>query len=105
MIVPGLVGRKNISPDCVIKNICFFYNVSELFVKENAKKKTIIRVRHMCMYFLREKTPMNLKAIGAVFKKDHTTVLHAINKIKGYIDINDPETTEDIKQINFILNN
>ena len=37
------------------------------------------------MYLVREMTDYSLPEIGKVFSRDHTTVLHSINKIENYL--------------------
>ena len=51
------------------------------------RKREIVEARYWVMYFHRRKTNMSLRAIGALFSKiyDHSTVLHAINEIEGFM--------------------
>ena len=37
------------------------------------------------MYIARETTDLSFKAIGESFGKDHTTVLHNVNKIEEFL--------------------
>ena len=41
--------------------------------------------RQVAMYLVREMTDYSLPEIGKVFSRDHTTVLHSINKIENYL--------------------
>ena len=49
------------------------------------------------MYLCREMTTLPLKSIGSIFKKDHSTVLHGIKKVKeDTINNDDLKNTIDI---------
>ena len=50
------------------------------------------------MYIARETTELSYKAIGDSFGKDHTTVLHNVQKIENHLSSNpfDKELVEDI---------
>lgn len=41
-----------------------------------------VRPRHSAMYRCRRELGMSYPAIGRVFHRDHTTVMHAVEKIK-----------------------
>ncbi len=48
------------------------------------RNKNIVLPRQVAMYLSRELTELSLPEIGDFFGgKDHTTVLHSYNKIKG----------------------
>ena len=56
-------------------------------IKGKRRKKEIVTARQVAMYLARELINMPLKEIGINFGgKDHTTVLHAIEKIKRTMD-------------------
>ena len=41
--------------------------------------------RQVAMYLCRELTDLSLPQIGNLFERDHSTVLHAVDKVKGLI--------------------
>ncbi|MDR0960775.1 MAG: chromosomal replication initiator protein DnaA [Propionibacteriaceae bacterium] len=49
------------------------------------RTQAIALPRQIAMYLSRELTDLSLPKIGAEFKRDHTTVMHAYNKIKDLI--------------------
>lgn len=59
------------------------------------RKKEVCRVRQVGMYLMRQHTDLSYPAIGRMFgNRDHTTVLHATNKIRyqkdNHLDIIEP---------------
>ena len=57
------------------------YTVSDL--EGPSRKQPLARCRQVAMYLCREHTDLSLPKIGAKFgSRDHTTVMHAIDKIK-----------------------
>lgn len=67
-----------------------FYNVSVNEMKGSRRVQNIVLARQVAMYLAREMTDNSLPRIGREFGgKDHTTVMHAYEKIKGIIEIDD----------------
>lgn len=67
-----------------------FYNVSVNEIKGSRRVQNIVLARQVAMYLAREMTDNSLPRIGREFGgKDHTTVIHAYEKIKGMIEIDD----------------
>lgn len=54
-------------------------------VKGVARNRSIVEARFACMYAIREqRQDLSFPAIGRFFgNRDHTTVLHAVNKVKA----------------------
>ena len=51
-----------------------------------SRKQPLARQRQIAMYVCREHTGLSLPKIGAAFGgRDHTTVMHAVDKITGLI--------------------
>ena len=67
-----------------------FYNVSVNEMKGSRRVQNIVLARQVAMYLAREMTDNSLPRIGREFGgKDHTTVMHSYEKIKGMIEIDD----------------
>ena len=76
-----------------------FYNISEKDIFEQTRKKQIVLPRQIAMYLLREDFNSSYPYIGEKFGgKDHTTVIHAYEKISDEIK-NDEKLRDDIRQI------
>ena len=67
-----------------------FYNVSVNEMKGSRRVQNIVLARQVAMYLAREMTDNSLPRIGREFGgKDHTTVIHAYEKIKSMVDTDD----------------
>ncbi|MEL7087628.1 MAG: helix-turn-helix domain-containing protein, partial [Planctomycetota bacterium] len=52
--------------------------------------KSIVEPRQICMYLARKRTRFSLEEIGGYFGgRDHTTVMHSIEVVKGRIESED----------------
>lgn len=79
----------------ILDAVCSHFQVSEEAIKGSNRKKNRVLARHFYMFFLKEKKIFKtLKEIGAQVNRDHATALHAINKLKHWI-----ENYQDIKEI------
>lgn len=81
--------KKIISSKQLIKTVADFYNVSEEDVLNKNRKKEIVKTRQVAMYILREEFKNSYPFIGDKFGgRDHTTAIHACEKIKKEIQNN-----------------
>lgn len=63
-----------------------FYGVSQKEIKGAKRVQNIVHARQVAMYLARELTDNSLPKIGKEFGgRDHTTVMHAYNKIKSLL--------------------
>lgn len=73
--------------DFIQKSVAEYFKVSVDEMKDKTRKKEIVIARQTAMYFAKNHTNLSLKAIGYHFgKRDHTTVLHAIESVNNMID-------------------
>lgn len=71
------------SPDSVMDTVCSYYQIKPAHIKQPNRTEKIARARHVLMYILREKMLLNYESIAhALKRKDHTTIMHGVNKIK-----------------------
>lgn len=63
--------------------VCKYYNITKAELVGNKRSQNIVLPRQIAMYISRELTDLSLPKIGQEFgNRDHTTVLHADNKIR-----------------------
>src|SRR5699024_10921299 len=81
--------------------VCKYYHVPINDLKGKKRVRSIVVPRQIAMYLSRELTPASLPKIGQEFGgKDHTTVIHAHEKIEQAIkkDAEMKREIEDIKK-------
>ena len=89
--------------DQVIQIICEHYNLTQDELMSKKRSNDIAIPRMVAMYICRVYLDENLTKIGIEFGgKNHTTVMHAVDKIKNEILKNDNLNTEIQKMINQI---
>ena len=74
--------RKRITPSKVIKCVCEVFDVKPSEIKGNRRTAYVAKCRQIVMYILRKELDMPLERVAReVNRKDHTTVIHAYEKI------------------------
>lgn len=74
--------KKKLSPEEVLNIITDFYHVTREDLIKKGRKKEIAHPRQIAMYLMRTELETPLSSIGDYFGgRDHTTVLHAVEKI------------------------
>ena len=72
-----------------MKVVSRYYDISPDQLVTKKRSRDISHPRQVAMYLCRELTDMSLPKIGQVFGgRDHTTVMHACEKIQDSIDNN-----------------
>ncbi len=67
----------------IAQKIAKHYNYSMAELRSEKRHKTLVLARHVAMYFMKKKTGRSLTDIAAFLcRKDHTTVMHAVEKIE-----------------------
>ncbi len=76
--------HSNVSLDIIQKRVAEYFNLSHIDLKGRKRTKAIAFPRQIAMYIARELTEYSTTEIGSEFGgRDHTTVMHAIQKIEG----------------------
>ncbi len=89
---------KIITGNDILEVVAEHYGINAEDILSKKRSAEITTPRHVFMYLCKEMTDLTLKAIGAFTERDHSTVLHAINKIENEIE-NNPDTKEKINII------
>jgi len=97
-------NQKKITVDDVLKTICSYYNIKLSQLKNNSRLSNFVFPRQVAMYFLREHLKMKQEDIARILKrKDHTTVIHGVEKIRQLL-LKNPLIKEEINKITQNLN-
>jgi chromosomal replication initiation ATPase DnaA len=65
--------------------VCQHYGVTHLDLISPRRNAKIVRPRMVGMFLAREMTSHGFPTIGFYFKRDHTTVIHAVTTIAGLV--------------------
>ena len=104
--VPDLKEVKNIlnaylntpyrktSPQVILRSVADFYSISPNDLLKRSRKKEVVKPRQVAMFLLREETKLSFPEIGQKLGgRDHSTVIHACEKIRGEASLD-----ENLKQ-------
>jgi len=96
--------EKPVPIESIQKAVASHFNLKVSDLKAKRKTKQIVLARQIAIYLARRLTKSSLVEIGERFGgKDHSTVLHAINKIKEQMQI-DQKIVQIIQKIESRLN-
>ena len=74
--------KSDISPEKIISKVCEYFDVSKQEIAGKKKSKDIVEPRMIAIYLISEILDMPLINIGKLFGgRDHTTIIHARDKI------------------------
>jgi len=93
---------NNISPDKMFETVCKHYNVSKKAILGRARSQIIAKPRQILMYLLRTELNMPLEEVGRFLDRDHTTIMHGVDKITNLNSTNG-DIREDIMRIKQLL--
>ena len=91
-IISPNVSRQ-ITPNLIISIVAEHFGITAEDITSKRRNSEFVLPRQICMYLCRKLTDESLQNIGkALGKKDHTTVIHGIDKINEDMQVN-----EDLK--------
>ncbi len=88
-----------ITPVEVVRAVCSFYNIKQSHLKGPKRTQSLALPRQITMYILRKELKMKYEEIAFYLKrKDHTTVIHAVEKVEGLI-MKNPTIKQEVSAI------
>jgi chromosomal replication initiator protein len=82
--------KRQVTPERIAKVVSEYYSVPMDALQGQKRDKAIVVPRQIAMFLMREETDVSLLRIGAELGgRDHSTVLHACDKINREVAIND----------------
>ena len=83
--VISIIDPGNIPTDALIEKILSSvsraYGVPADQMKSKKRTDTVANARHVAIYIIKQLTELTLKEIGAIFGRDHATVISSIEKV------------------------
>ena len=81
---------KEITPSLIINVVAEHFNVKPDDITSKKRNAEFVQPRQVVMYLCRELTDTSFTNIGKLLgKKDHTTIIHGVNKITSEMKINE----------------
>ena len=94
---------KRLSIDDIQRKVAEHYNIRLAEMSSARRSRAVARPRQVAMYLAKQLTQRSLPEIGRRFgNRDHTTVLHAVNKITELM-AEDPSFAEDVTLLRKML--
>ena len=90
-----------VTTDLVVRYVCRYYGVEADDLKSTQRVRNIAEPRQVAMYLMREMIGASFQDIGAYFHRDHTTAIHAVDKVERALsgrDVDMKGKLEDIKR-------
>jgi chromosomal replication initiator protein len=79
---------EHVSDDQIIKAVAEFFNATPEDLVRRNRKKEVVEPRQIAMYLMRDILEMSYPYIGEKMGRDHTTAIHAVEKIGQEINKN-----------------
>jgi chromosomal replication initiator protein len=79
-------GAEPVRTETILAETANYFGVTIDDLKSQNRSRPIVQARQIAMYLVRDLTDLSLPRVGAIFGgRDHTTVLHAWNKVVGQL--------------------
>jgi len=88
IILASIISAKKrvSSPKKIAEAVASFYNITFEELLKQSRKKEFVKPRQIAMYLIRKELDVSFPSIGDFFGgRDHTTVMHAVDKITNSI--------------------
>lgn len=69
-------------PHVIVDRVSSYLGISAKEIRGTRGNPQVIFARHVAMYLMSQLTDKSLAAIGRLFKRDHSSVIHAVNRIR-----------------------
>lgn len=93
---------SHLSAETIIDTVCKYYNVKKEQVLGKSRPKNVVIPRQMAMYIAREELNDSFPALVKYFNKDHSTIVHAYERVQKAL-INNDRTRKELKDILTLL--
>lgn len=93
---------SHLSAETIINTVCKYYNVKKEQVLGKSRPKNVVIPRQMAMYIAREELNDSFPALVKYFNKDHSTIVHAYERVQKALKNND-RTRKELEDILILL--
>lgn len=92
------------TPSLIISQVCKFYNIDDSVLRGTLKNKGTAEARQVAIYLIRKLTNLSTPDIGKEFNRDHSTILHSINKVENALSGGDESLKKHVQDITANIN-
>jgi chromosomal replication initiator protein len=97
-VSPDKIGKKSTAQQ-LTEIVCEFYAIDVVDLKGPRRQKELVRPRQILMYLFKNELGMTFPVIGReIGGRDHTTAMHAVNKIEKEMK-RLPETLDELQRL------
>lgn len=82
---PGLKHTDRINATIILEKVSKYFDVTIPGMTGPSRNAKIVMARQIAQYLLRCELRMPLKAIGKLFNRDHSSIIHSIKHINGQL--------------------
>ena len=72
---------KRITCDAIKQAVADYYGIAAAELTAKRRSREVVIPRQVAMFLAREMTDLSLTQLGAAFQRDHSTILHACDKV------------------------
>ena len=91
---------KSVTPKDIIEAVCKFYSLTFKDLTGKGRKKELVWPRQITIYLMRKELNTSYPTIGhELGGRDHTTAMHAYNKIEKEIDSENEKIKQEVESI------
>jgi len=100
------IQSRSMSPKDIIESVSRFYNISSKDIISGGRKKELVWPRQIAIYLIREELNTSYPTIGhELGGRDHTTAMHAYNKINNEVkDKGNEKIKQELESIKQLFN-
>lgn len=81
-IIPGIHTNESKS-ERILRATLEVFNITEEELKGRSRLGHLVRARHFYIYTMCKNTKLSKKAIGIILRRDHSTVVHAMQGMEN----------------------
>jgi chromosomal replication initiator protein len=78
-----------VTPEMIQRSVARHFNIAPEELMGKKRDRDVVNARQIAMHLVRELTEVTLQGIGKLFEKDHSTVVHACDRVKAQIPKDD----------------
>ncbi|HET9014753.1 MAG TPA: chromosomal replication initiator protein DnaA [Thermomicrobiaceae bacterium] len=78
--------KRELTPDQVVDTVVSYYQITRRDIVGPGRRRDLVVPRQVAMFLLRSETETSLVEIGHCLSRDHSTVLHGIEKVERQLE-------------------